>query len=78
MFAGGTKVAKLDFHHSKLRKQTFSLKNLMGKCQISKSCGGLFPPSDAHTHKTCGEKVEEDNKNIFTNKHIMIFENDIH
>jgi len=29
-------VAKLHFHHSKLRKQCFA-KNLMGKCQILKS-----------------------------------------
>jgi len=51
----------------------------MGKCQISQSWGSLVPPSDAHALKTSyDKKAEEDNKNIFTNKHIMIFEYNIH
>jgi len=51
----------------------------MGKCQTSKSWGGFTPPSDAHAPKTCyDKKAIEDNKNIFTNKDIMIFENNIH
>jgi len=50
----------------------------MGKCQISKSWGSLALPSDAHAPKTYDKKAEEDNKNIFTNKHIIIFEYNIH
>jgi len=51
----------------------------MGKCQISKCWSGLAPPSDAHAPKTSyDKKAGEDNKNIFTNTHIMIFENNIH
>jgi len=51
----------------------------MGKCQTSKSWGGFTPPSDAHAPKTSyDKKAEEDNKNIFTNKHMMIFKNNIH
>jgi len=61
----GPEVAKLHFHHSKVRKQFFS-KNLMGKCHISKS--------DTHAPKIYfDKKAAEDNKNIFTNEHIMIF-----
>jgi len=45
----------------------------------SKSWDGFTTPSDAHASKTSYEKkAEEDNKNIFTNKHIMIFENNVH
>jgi len=41
-----------------------------------KILGRLYPPSDAHAPKTSyDKKAEEDNKNIFTNKHIMIFDN---
>jgi len=44
-----------------------------------KILGRLYPPFDAHAPKTSQHKIaEEDNKNIFTNKHIMIFENNIH
>jgi len=42
---GGPKVAKFDFTHSKLRKQPFFAKNLIGKCQILNSRGGLAPPA---------------------------------
>jgi len=43
-----------------------------------KILGGLAPPSDAHAPKTFyDQKAEEYNKNIFTNKHMMIFENNI-
>jgi len=46
----------------------------MGNCQISKSWCGL----GLHFRSQCPEtsydkKAEEDNKNIFTNKHAMIF-----
>jgi len=61
IFCRGENVAKLDFHHSQTRKQPS--KNVMRKCQISKSWGGLGPPSDAHAPKTShGKKAEEDNK----------------
>jgi len=44
-----------------------------------KILGQPWPPSDAHDPKTSyDKKAEEDNKNIFTNKHIIIFEYDIH
>jgi len=56
----------------------------MGKCQISQSWCGLGlkilvrPCSQAHAPKTSyDKKSEEDNKNIFTNKHAMIFDNNI-
>jgi len=78
IFARVLKVAKFHFHHSKLRKQLFFAKRLMGTCQISKSLGAL-PPSDAHAPKTFyDQKAEENNKNIFTNEHITNFENKIH
>jgi len=48
------------------------------KCQISRSWCGLGPTSEAHAPETSYDiKAEEDNKNIFTNKHAMIFENNI-
>jgi len=48
---------------------------LIGKCQISNPWA-LGPISDVHAPKNCfDKKAEEDDKNIFTNKHIMIFEN---
>jgi len=44
-----------------------------------KILGLLYPPSDAHAPKNSyDKKAEEDNKNMFTNKHIMICENNIH
>jgi len=48
----------------------------MGKCQISKSwCGlGLHFRSPETSYD---KKAEEDNKNIFTNKHVVIFENNL-
>jgi len=44
-----------------------------------KILGGLAPRSDTHAPKTFHDKKADENKeNIFTNKHIMIFENNIH
>jgi len=40
-----------------------------------KILGGFALPSDAHAPKTFYNKKAEENKNIFTNKHIMNFEN---
>jgi len=39
---------KLHFSLLKLRKQPFYAKNVIGKCQISKSRVAKPPPSDAH------------------------------
>jgi len=59
-FCRGGKVAKLDFHDSKIRKQT-TFKNVTGKCQISKSSGCLGLPFDDHAPKNSyGKKAEED------------------
>jgi len=44
-----------------------------------KILGSLAPPSDAHAPKIFSDKkAEENNKKMFTNKHLMIFENNIH
>jgi len=44
-----------------------------------KILGQFHPLSDDHAPKTSyDKKAEEDHKNIFTNKHIMIFENNVH
>ena len=67
---GGPKVAKLYFHHSKLRKQLFLQKIWWDWWAL------LY---DTHTPKTFyNKKVDKNNKNIFTNKHIMNFENNSH
>ena len=48
----------------------------MGKFQNPR---GPRPPSDTHAPKNFfDKKAEEDNKNIFTNGHIMVFENNHH
>jgi len=50
IFFQGGKVGKIHFTHSKLRKQPFFAKKLIGKCHISKPKGGIAPlpsPSDA-------------------------------
>ena len=51
-FQGGSEVRKFQFSLSKLRKQTSVAKNIIGKCQISKSMGQSQTPcsstSDAH------------------------------
>jgi len=74
----GEEVVKLHFHHSKLRKQYFC-KKFIGKRQISKSYGGLGSTSNAYALKTCfDKKLVEHNKNMFTNKDIMIFLNNHH
>jgi len=39
IFAGGGKSAKISFYPFETKKATFIAKNLMGKCQISKSRG---------------------------------------
>ena len=76
---GGGKSGKITFSPLETKKTIFFAKELMGKCQTSKSWGGFTPPSDAHAPKTSyDKKAEEDDKNIFTNKHIMIFLNNIH
>jgi len=67
----GPKVAKLHFHHSKVRKQLF-VQIIDGKMSNFKILGGLALPSGSHVPKTFY------NKNIFTNKHIMNFENNSH
>ena len=41
IFAGGPKLEKFRFNHSKLRKQPCFAKTLMGKYQISQSRGRL-------------------------------------
>jgi len=69
---------KLHFHHSKPRKQLF-LQKIWWENVKFQNPGGLALPSDAHASKTFYNKnAEENNKNIFTNKHIMNFENNSH
>jgi len=56
-FCRGPKVAKLHFHHSKLRKQPF-LQNDW-KTSNFKIRGGVGPLFDAHVPKTsCDKKAE--------------------
>ena len=70
-------MAKLHFHHSKLRKQPF-LQKLMGNVEFQNLGAALASTSEAHAPETSYDiKAEEDNKNIFTNKHAMIFENNL-
>jgi len=66
-------VAKFDFQHSRLRKHLF-IKKFDGKMSNFKMLGRPWtPPSDAHAPKTSYyKKTGEDNKNVFTNTHIMI------
>ena len=60
------KCGKIRFSPLETKETTFFEKNLMGKCQISKSWSGLGPPFDAHTSKTSyGKKTEEDAKIIY-------------
>ena len=44
-FPGVPKVLKFYFTNAELRKQPFSAKNLIGKCQISKFKGSRLPPA---------------------------------
>jgi len=65
IFAEGAKSGKISFSPSETKKTTFFAKTLMGKCQISKSWGGLpFPPS--READLFGILFD-----VFTNKHIM-------
>jgi len=78
-FCRVARSGKITFPPLETKTTTFFAKYLMGKRQISKSWGALAPLSDAHAHKTSyNKKAEEDNKNIFTNKRMMIFENHIY
>jgi len=75
---GRPKAAKLHFHHSKLRKQPFFAKNWWENVKFQNPGAALASTSEAHAPETSyDKKAEEDNKNIFTNKHAMIFENNI-
>jgi len=66
-------VAKFDFHHSKLRKHLFITK-FDGKMSNFKMLGGLGSPLLTRMPlKLLMTKTGEDNKNILTNAHIMIF-----
>jgi len=57
-------------------KTTF--KKCDGKMSNFKILGRPWPLFRPHAPKTSyGKKAEEDNKNIFTNKYIMIFEKNI-
>ena len=78
IFAGGPKVAKFHFHHSKLRKQLF-LQNIWCENVKFQNPGGRCPPLPRPCPKTLyNRKAEENNKIIFTNKRIMNFENNSH
>jgi len=57
-FCRGPKVAKLHFHHSKLRKQPF-LQKYDEKMSNFKIWGGVGPLFDAHVPKTSYDKKAE-------------------
>jgi len=57
-FCRGQKVAKLHFHHSKLRKQPF-LQKYDEKMSNFKIWGGVDPLFDAHVPKTSDDKKTE-------------------
>ena len=70
IFAEGPKVAKFNFHHSKLRKQLFC-KKFDGKMSNFKILGGLALPFWTREADLFGLLFD-----LFTNKHIInnIFE----
>jgi len=75
---GGQKVAKFHFHHSKLRKQLFLQKIWWENVKFQNS-GGPCPPLRPDAPKTLyNKKAEENNKNTFTNNHMIKFENNSH
>ena len=69
---GGQKFQNYIFT-TRNKEDTLFLQKLMGKFQTLSSA--LASTSEAHAPETSyDKKAEEDNKNIFTNKHAMIFE----
>ena len=67
-------AAKLRFNYSKQRKQPFFAKNWWENVKFQNPGAALASTLEAHVPETFyDEKAEEDNKNIFTNKHAMIF-----
>ena len=80
-FLQGPKVAKLHFHHSKLRKQPFLQKH-DEKMSNFKILGGVGPLFDAHVPKTSHDKKSEGITKMylpiniysdFWNKHSLTF-----
>ena len=78
-FCRGSKCGKIWFSPLQIKKTPFYQKIWWENVKFQNAGAALAPPFDAHAPKTSHDKkAEEDNKNIFTNKHIMIFENNIH
>jgi len=61
------------------KKTTFFCSNWLENVKFQNLGAALASTSEAHAPETSYEKnAEEDNKNIFTNKHAMNFENKLH
>jgi len=77
MYFQGAKSGKISFLSLETKKTTFFTKQLMGKCQISKSWGPCSP-TPMPLKLFYNRKAEENSNNIFNNKHTMNFENNTH
>jgi len=79
IFAGGNKCGKIWFSPLETKKTPFRQKIWWENVKCQNAGAALVPPSDTHAPQTSyDKKTGEDNKNIFTNTHIMIFKNNIH
>ena len=78
IFAGAAKSGKITFSPLETKKTTFFCKNWWENVKFQNLGAALASTSEAHAPETVYDiKAEEDNKNIFTNKHAMIFENNL-
>jgi len=74
VFAGVGKSGKITFSPLETRKTTSFCKNWWENVKFENPGAALASTSEAHASETSyDKKAEEDNKNIFTNKHAMIF-----
>jgi len=79
IFAWGNKCGKIWFSPHETKKTPFYQKIWWENVKFKNAGAALAPPSDAHAPKTSHDKkTGEDNKNILTNTHIMILNNNIH
>jgi len=78
IFAGAAKSGKMTFSPLETKKTTFFCKNWWENVKLQNLGAALTSTSEAHAPEiSYDKKAEEDNKNIFTNKHPVIFENNL-
>ena len=78
IFAGAAKSRKITFSPLETKKTTFFCKNWWENVKFQNPGAAVASTSKAHAPETSyRKKADEDNKNIFTNKHAMICENNI-